>query len=284
MDNNSSEDGPPLLNGLFSDERGSYNSTEEDSYSESDREWRDAVKAAVETEIQYQVQLRLSLDSPTHNNKNGDRTSNDEGNQRIYRRERRVLHVKADVEHLASHKIGSIDDTSIVEEAASVAVNVSPIRRTSHDQPNHVIKEQRMKVVEGDKPAEKKEPQTVYDYLHQKYGTCYEQLQSLMSTGKFRCSNGKECGIVGMDERIRWPTECNITQPSPKLTSNNLQVNVPFFPDAPILGHARPLFHRTPQDCTAVFEKASDTQVLEDGVLKFESRFESGNLHQAIKV
>ena len=58
-----SEEGP-LLKGLFTDDEGSDNSSENDSYCASDREWRDAVKAAVETEIQYQVQLRLSLESP----------------------------------------------------------------------------------------------------------------------------------------------------------------------------------------------------------------------------
>ena len=282
MEKSSEEENPPLLNGLFSDDRGSCNSSGEDSYSESDKEWRDAVKAAVESEIQYQVQLRLSLESPIRKDRKGEGTSNADSNVRIYRREKRVLGDKIDDQIDDQHLTNYVASTILQETATIEDATASAPQSDIKNLPNY-IKHRQLQVVVDDKP-EKKEPQTVYDYLHQKYGTSYEQLQNLMSTGKFRCNSGQECGIIGIDERIRWPTDCNITRPSPELASKNLQQRVPFFPDGPILGQARPLFHRTPQDCTIAFDRSTNTQAVDNSALIFDSRFESGNLRQAIKV
>ena len=275
----SSSDEAPVLGGLFTDDRGSEISSGEDSYSESDREWRDAVKAAVETEIQYQVQLRLSVNSPRFGETGETEEQTEEARRELELRNRtrtRVSekHQKFSVAEKAACEPPKAPDSREIQEQCIVTNTVGQKWDEQHGE-----------VTKNKPKTEKKEPQTVYDYLRTKYGTPYVQLENLMKHGRFVCTGGSS--VVGVDRRLSWPVECNIALPTPSLSSLHLQPRVPFFPDGPVLGLARPSFHRTPDSSIVVYDRLSDTQSsrsMEDGVLKFESRFESGNLHQAIHV
>ena len=263
-----SEEGP-LLKGLFTDDEGSDNSSEDDSYCASDREWRDAVKAAVETEIQYQVQLRLSLESPGFFSKE-KQWDNDTGEllpQLQWRTRRR-------------QRSDSLMRESKILSSANPELDIGTdgVQKRKERELEQPVEE----VVR--RKSEKKDVQSVYDYLKTKYGTPREQLECLMSEGRFQVVAMDYNKRIGVDKRVRWPTECNINQGTPKLSSYQLQSKVPFYPDAPLLGLSRPTIHRSPETIAVVYDRVANEQLVRDGTLLFESRFESGNLQQAMQV
>ncbi len=274
----SEENAIPVLGGLSSDRS---DSSSEETYYESDKEWRDAVKAAVESEIQIQVQLKLSLESPTRQKK--CKQEEDSGNEREIKLRNR------DKEERNSG-VGERENLIVkIEHAEDKQHYNKKVAATRIDTEEHhqfpTIPTQTVSTIT---PREQKKPETIQDYIHNKYGTPHGQLHNLKSDGTFDCvSRQREGGqMAGIDDRLRWPMECNIVQPAPELSGRHLQRNVPFFPEAPVLGNARPSFVRTAQDCTVVFDRslADNQPPLGNGVLSFESRFESGNLQQAIQV
>ena len=270
----------PVLGGLSSDRS---DSSSEETYYESDKEWRDAVKAAVESEIQIQVQLRLSLESPKRQKKCKQET--DSGNER----ETKLQNRYREEGHPGIYGVGDGEDLTVEIEPAGDGQQYN--KKTAakiNTEEDHQLPTIPTQTASTITPREKKKTETIQDYIHNKYGTPRGQLHNLKSDGTFDCVSWQREGgqIPGIDDRLRWPMECNITQPTPELSGRHLKKNVPFFPEAPVLGSARPSFVRTAQDCTVVFDRslADNQPPLGNGVLSFESRFESGNLQQAIKV
>lgn len=264
------DDGLPAVQRLFTNEEDSDTSTD-DSY--SDKEWRDALRAAVETEIQYQVQQRLSRDRPPA-----------KGRRRV-----------EDVVESEDMLVQRMRYKACLQQNRSKVADLSELQGdpdTSTGGGHFKDKPEKDDTATKQPPVEQLERRnlgTVYDYILNKYGTPYQQLESLMRKGRFRCHRPDINGHIGIDSRVRWPTECNIVMSTPKLSKRQLAVNFPLQYSGPVLGTSRPHHgsHHTGMRSSLIYDcraEKEDIDAESAGVLQFESRFETGNLRQAHRV
>ena len=234
--------------------------------SASDKEWRDAIKAAVENEIQYQVQLRLALDGISE--QDIEKQEDAEAVQ--------LLELRARKRTRCSRK--STDQLASQDPMITDGIRFEGQQQQQKQQPDESLD-----TTTSLKPQlyAKKDNQTIYDYLYSKYGTPYDQLKHLMQNGRFLSPSEKVRAEVSIDQRVRWPVECNIIQPTPQLSTHQIQPKMPMQSFGPLLGQVRPSFHHATSfpvyDCKEEIELCTSE-------LTFESRFESGNLRQAMQV
>lgn len=259
------------LQQLFAGENGLESSSEE---SPSDKEWREALRATVETEIQYQVQLRLAS-SP------------------VDREEKRDSDTPPDVQKLDLRLKTKRKLKPSTETEMKLDTNISP-RSTAMEEKQDVLNENETLKSLNSKHRhhnERKENyQTVYEYVSNKYGTPIDQLQHLLSNGKYKCDSldDETRSKLGIDRRVRWPVECKISQPTPAHSTSQLHHQIPLgVVTGPVLGHKRPKPQRASGPMTILYDRcaaADEPKGEMTNCLKFESQFESGNLNQAIHV
>ena len=238
--------------------------------SASDKEWREAIKAAVENEIQYQVQLRLALDDTSE--QDIEKQEDTETAQLLELRARkRTRCLRQSTDQLASHDPSFTDGITFEGQ------------QQQQQQQQQQRPDESLDTTTSLKPqlCAKKENQTIYDYLCSKYGTPYNQLKHLMQNGRFLSHSEKVRAEVSIDQRVRWPVECIITQPTPQLSTHQIEPKMPMQYFGPLLGQVRPSFHRA--NSLPVYDCKEEIKLC-TSELTFESRFESGNLRQAMQV
>lgn len=305
------EDKFNYLQTLFDEEKETGSSSDE---SASDKEWKEAVRAAVETEIQYQVQLRLAAVL-------GGPVGGDQDNELDPSAVASATHMKLEREKrklLQKERIVSINNTEDISQPDSskeepqkiqkdhqLTAPILPLLPPLTTAPKPTIT---TNTTSGATKQHTFERGTIYEYLSSKYGTPHEQLQNLVKTGRFRCLPDEARERIGVDKRIRWPIECNISQGTPRHKASHKHSKIPMQFFEPLLGqHRRPSFmqsssangsaHSIIFDCRnkegvgeregehkgAEREGEGERGEREEG-LKFESRFESGNLRQVIQM
>ena len=282
---------------------------------DSEVEWREAVRQALEADIQYQVRLRLALDSPqlrTGAAKSSEqeqqilelcpqRRANvrvDHDNWQVTKEEeeetRNELVASAPVQEL--HEVGGAGAEKSEGERATKLPKISEKTSDTSSVQQKAIENS---VLEVKKPAGEKtecidrlqqlqQVQTVFDYLHLKYGTPYNQLEHLANHGCFKCSNGENKPV---DSRMRWPKERPIVISGPRLVMTEATQSVSSeatnFSSSSV--DAQSSEGISVYDCNMEDSAVSgqDKDIMEspgNNQLRFESRFESGNLHQAMQV
>ena len=287
---------------------------------DSEIEWREAIRQTLEADIQYQVRLRLALDSPQLRTSGAKNCSKQEQQTLELCPHRRAI-VRVDHGDLQGSKQEGTKDEQEVHEVGGAgrerneALNEELENHTTKfpklsEKSNATPSLQQQRAVEGPVVAvvevkqsvgEKTESansrlqqlqqaQTVFDYLHLKYGTPYHQLQHLANHGCFKCTNGENKPV---DSRMKWPKERRIVTAAPQLVTTEANQSVSETTD----------FSRVPSVDTrcssvgiSVYDSSIDDSAVSDqnssnnqengatSKLRFESRFESGNLHQAMQV
>lgn len=130
----------------------------------------------------------------------------------------------------------------------------------------------------------------LFTYISSKYGTPVEQLVHLSSTGCFKSDSIKSSGY-GDGSVVRFPPEANITFPTPThLVNTSLAALFPLKPE----GTESSLVPEICQGQYSSLEASYDqlkveackfaSECIPNSKLHFESRFEGGNLQQAIEM
>ena len=271
-------------------------SSEDDSA--SDREWKEAVRAAVETEIQYQVQLRLSLERKDKLGEGVEAHVEDiEESAQLHAmrgRRQQAQEPIADQPYLLTPEAGdggevhsaAIRHENEKKETENQRKDIQINKDTTKDAGEREEKEECAKVSQ-------QRHQSVYDYVSAKYGAPQDQLQNLIKTGTYCCLSEEERARIGVDKRVRWPVERSITLPTPRHDKIEKQSKVPLEFFEPLLGQQRPLrnysgprpviFDSQSGDLSRRGGEEGDRRDRGGGLI-FESRFESGNLQQAMQV
>ena len=269
-DSGGSSDLEERLQQLFAEEN------DTDSFSDasaSDREWKEALRATVETEIQYQVQLRLASEDIDQELEKRDSDTPPSQNLKLNLRDRRNSPKRKDATEQLPSNTNPQAVAEMVEKQESVTDDAVTRQRTL--QMNYV-------------KHKLNEKQTVYEYISRKYGTPMSQLQHLVFNGKYKCAPSSTDDDVrvklGIDKRVKWPIECEITQSTPTHTTNEAQNRTPFGAGiGPLIGYERTKLQYT-GPLKVVYDRLAEAQIEFENDLKFESKFESGNLQKAIQV
>jgi hypothetical protein len=288
------DDEMPSLQRLFGDGRDTESSNDD---SASDKEWKEAIKATVETEIQYQVQLRLALTPITLKKEVQNKDLDD------------TLLLQRSLRSTSEEKCENFVEESLAAEFDSNNKACSHSRNGTNEPADAPAKEslhavnQHLNANGKHKLSDKY--RTVYDYVSSKYGTPRDQLEQLLSHGKFVCGleDQEERIKMGIDERLRWPVECKIKQRTPVHAIHHKEDHTLLAPAAvePLLGYNRPQFNRSGCPLSIAYDSHAEVittnnndKALERndempnkanrGKLKFESQFECGNLRQALQV
>ena len=291
---------------------------------DSELEWREAVRAALEADIQYQVRLRLALDyTEPHEETPSDHNEPDEEQQLLdLHQKRRRLKTSRNLEKV---KNGGEEDTVLhpqedfggaggkhincdhgegkarrhLETASGEPIEASIPTATQAAEPQATVKRHKQeKERETDHSSNlqrSRQTQTVFDYLHLKYGTPYHQLEHLAAKGCFKCISGE--GESGVDSRIKWPKERNISLPTPELvtaeaaaistcTLDSVAADISSLSDMQLQSEQSE--GEVVYDCNREVESMNNADTVSAGSgplgkLIFESRFECGNLHKVIQ-
>lgn len=292
---------------------------------DSELEWREAVRAALEADIQYQVRLRLALDyTEPHEETPSDHNEPDEEQQLLdLHQKRRRLKTSRNLEKV---KNGGEEDTVLhpqedfggadgkrincdhgegkarrhLETASGGPIEASLPTAAQAAEPQATVKRHKLeKERETDHSSNlqrSRQTQTVFDYLHLKYGTPYHQLEHLAAKGCFKCISGER--ESGVDSRIKWPKERNISLPTPELVTAEAAISTCTLdsmaadisaspPDVQLQSEQNE--GEVVYDCNREVESMNNAYTVSAGSgplgkLIFESRFECGNLHKAIQM
>lgn len=292
------------LQNLFADD-GESDSSGDDSA--SDREWKEAVRAAVETEIEYQVQLRLALEGKGAAREGMRRHGEDieESAEMHVMRGKRQQPQKDDHTRSLTPEAGeekhptptSLENDKEIPEGMSIKV--------PNNKHSTIEAEERDKEKGDASKVSQQRHQSIYEYVTSKYGAPIDQLQHLLKAGTYHCLSEEERVRIGIDKRVKWPVECNIALPTQIHERTEKQSKVPLEFFEPLLGNQRPLRNYTgprpvvfdgqnggpierigkevEEEDKGKREKRGEGERGRAG-LTFESRFESGNLRQAMQV
>ena len=296
------------LQNLFADDGESESSGDD---SASDREWKEAVRAAVETEIQYQVQLRLALegkDAVKEGMKRHGEEIEESAEMHVMRGKRQQPQKEGNSRSLTPEAGEEKHPSSTCHEndketPETISIKVPNNKHSTVEAEERVKEEDVMKISQ-------QRHQSIYEYVTSKYGAPFDQLQHLLKAGTYHCLSEEERVRIGVDKRVKWPVECSIALPTQCHEKTEKQSKVPLEFFEPLLGNQRPL-----RNCSGPRPVVYDSQngghserrkqVEEGGErekgerdkggegekgergsvgLTFESRFESGNLRQAMQV
>ncbi|XP_003384825.1 PREDICTED: cytosolic carboxypeptidase 2-like [Amphimedon queenslandica] len=290
------------LQNLFADDGESESSGDD---SASDREWKEAVRAAVETEIEYQVQLRLALEgkgAAREGMKRHGEEIEESAEMHVMRGKRQQPqkddHLRSITPEAGEEKdpTSSLENDKEIPEATSIKV--------PNNKHSTVEAEERVKEKEDASKVSQQRHQSIYEYVTSKYGAPTDQLQHLLKAGTYHCLSEEERVRIGIDKRVKWPVECNIALPTQTHQRIEKQSKVPLEFFEPLLGNQRPLRNYTgprpvvydgqnggPIERRKEVEEEGKVEKEKRGGgergrvgLTFESRFESGNLRQAMQV
>ena len=291
----------------------------DDDCSDSEREWREAVRAAVETEIQYQVHLRLALDQSTTGSVRSD-SEQEQAKQLLIRcdrpkrtkarrKKKGVTAAAANLQQDATasemggtrveedpsrqqRKSFDARDIPTIDTAPGRSRKMRPIGRdaeksaATRTECPQLLGQSEEAASQLRAKSEQPRAQSLLDYLHSKYGVPLSHLEHWTKHGRFICNLPKQLSR-GVDMNIKWPVEREIVHLTPQLAAvETSPQRVPFniqLPPSP-----SPTPNKTDASPGLVVystDKGDVVSLDENGAprLRFESRFECGNLRKAVQ-
>lgn len=188
-----------------------------------------------------------------------------------------------DVHFTAGRRVPVGDRSSLLEHHQISALLRRSKKAKSLDKPINVPTPQLSPAADGECRKDSKVP-VLFQYMSSKYGTPIEHLQHLSSKGTFK-TNQIDSSSSGDGPVIYCPHEANICLPTPLHLVNASPTLCPLMTtDSGEACHVPPQIKRETRKGKTVYRSDGSIEAEATLHLKFESRFEGGNLQRAIQM